>query len=101
MIKVVTVTSSNEPTSPYLQLALYVTYFLTYLNSALSAIIFLNGNKKCKVFVLQKIIQLSISPVTIPPLGQTPDQDFDIEKLTTLEQMLSTKFLFREKKSTG
>ena len=72
MIKVVRVTSSSEPTSPYLQLALYVTYLLTYLNSALNAIIFLHGNKKCRVFVLQKTMQLSISPVTLPPLGQTP-----------------------------
>ena len=55
MVWVVKVTTSNVTTSPYLELTMYSTYLLVYLNSALNSIIFLNGNKKCKAFVLGMI----------------------------------------------
>ena len=57
MVWVIMATKLDANTRPYLELAFYATYLLVYLSSILNSIIFINGNKRCRLFLLRKFTQ--------------------------------------------
>ena len=54
MVWVFTETKLDANKRAYLELALYGTYLLVYLSSILNSVIFINGNKRCKSFLLHR-----------------------------------------------
>ena len=68
MVWVFMATKLDANTRAYLELALYATYLLVYLSSILNSVIFINGNKRCRLFLLQ-----TFSPYVYDDVSETFD----------------------------